>query len=156
MSQPSNREIVEQFVRAIEAKDIDAQCALLADDFVDEMPQSGERIRGRENYRKIVENYPGGIGTADPAGRILIGSEDRWVVTPSFSALRIEGSGDTYTYVGTLRYSDGGVWQSISIARLRDGKLVRTTTWYAAPFEAPDWRAPFVERFPALGGESSG
>jgi ketosteroid isomerase-like protein len=152
MAQPSNREIVEEFVRAIEAKDLEAQVALLADDYVDEMPQSGERTRGRENYRKIVENYPGGIGTADPAGRVLIGSEDRWVVMPNFSHLRIEGSGDTYTYCGTVRYSDGGVWQIIAIARVLDGKIARTTTWYAAPFEAPDWRAPFVERYPGLGG----
>jgi ketosteroid isomerase-like protein len=156
MGQRSNREIVEEFVRAIEAKDIDAQCALMADDFVDEMPQSGERTRGRDNYRKIFEGYPGGIGTASPEGRRIIGSEDRWVLTPTFHSLRIEGSGDLYTYVGTVRYSDGGVWQIIAIAQLRDGRIARTTTWYAAPFDAPNWRAGFVERFPGLGGETSG
>jgi len=156
MGQRSNREIVEEFVRAIEAKDIDAACALMADDFVDEMPQSGERTKGRENYRRIFESYPGGVGTADAEGKRIIGSEDRWVMTPSFNALRIEGSGDTYTYVGTIRYSAGDVWQIIAIVQLRDGKLARSTTWYAAPFEAPDWRGPFVERFPALGGETSG
>jgi ketosteroid isomerase-like protein len=156
MGQRSNREIVEEFVRAIEAKDIDAACALMAGDFVDEMPQSGERTKGRENYRRIFENYPGGVGTADAEGKRIIGSEDRWVMTPSFNALRIEGSGDTYTYVGTIRYSAGDVWQIIAIVQLRDGKLARSTTWYAAPFEAPDWRAPFVDRFPGLGGETSG
>jgi len=151
MAQPSNREIVEEFVRAIEAKDIDAQMALMADDYVDEMPQSGERTRGRDNYRKIFDEYPGGIGTTTAEGRRIIGSEDRWVMTPAFHTLRIEGSGDTYTYVATVHYADGGVWQIISIVQLRDGKLARSTTWYAAPFEAPDWRAAFVERFPALG-----
>ena len=156
MGQRTNREIVDEFVRAIEAKDIDAACALMADDFVDEMPQSGERTKGRENYRRIFENYPGGVGTADAEGKRIIGSEDRWVMTPSFNALRIEGSGDTYTYVGTMRYSAGDVWQIIAIVQLRDGKLARSTTWYGAPFEAPDWRAPFVERFAGLGGETSG
>jgi ketosteroid isomerase-like protein len=154
MAQPSNREIVDAFVRAIEAKDIDAVLALLADDFVDEMPQSGERTRGGENYRRIFESYPGGVGTADADDRRIIGSEDRWVMTPTFNVLRIEGSGDTYTYVGTIRYSAGDTWQMISIAQLRDGKIARTTTWYAAPFEAPEWRAQFVERFPALGSET--
>ena len=152
MAQPSNREIVEEFVRAIEAKDIDAQCALMADDFVDEMPQSGERTHGRENWRRIFTDYPGGIGTTSSDGRRIIGSEDRWIMTPTFHALRIEGSGDTYTYVGTVRYSDGGVWQIIAIAQLRDGKIARTTTWYAAPFDPPEWRSGFVERFPPLGG----
>jgi ketosteroid isomerase-like protein len=151
MAQPSNREIVEQFVRAIEAKDLDTQLALLADDYVDEMPQSGERTRGRDNYRRIFENYPGGVGTADAGSKRIIGSEDRWVMTPTFSALRIEGSGDMYTYVGTITYSSGDVWQIIAMVQLRDGKLARSTTWYAAPFQAPDWRAAFVERFPALG-----
>jgi len=156
VAQPSNREIVDEFVRAIEAKDLDAQLALLADDFVDEMPQSGERTRGRDNYRSIFENYPGGVGTAQAEGRRIIGSEDHWVMTPTFSALRIEGSGDTYTYIGTIRYAEGAVWQVIAIAQLRDGKIARTTTWYAAPFEAPEWRAPFVERFPPLGGKAGG
>jgi ketosteroid isomerase-like protein len=151
MGQPSNREIAEAFVRAIEAKDLEAQLALLADDFVDEMPQSGERTRGRDNYRRIFESYPGGVGTADAQGRRIIGSEDRWVMTPTFNALRIEGSGDTYTYVGTITYSGGDVWQVIAIVQISDGKLRRSTTWYAAPFEAPEWRAPFVERFPPIG-----
>jgi len=35
----------------------------------------------------------------------------------------------------------------IAIVELRGGKIAKMTTWYAAPFEAPDWRAPFVERF---------
>jgi hypothetical protein len=35
----------------------------------------------------------------------------------------------------------------IAILELRGGKIARMTTWYAAPFEAPEWRAPFVERF---------
>ena len=151
MVQRSNREIVEEFVLAIEAKDIETVVSLMADDFVDEMPQSGERTHGRDNYRKIFENYPGGVGTTDATGRRIVGSEDRWIMTPTFSTLRVEGSGDTYTYTGTVRYGDGSTWQIIAIATLRDGRIARTTTWYAAPFEAPEWRAPFVERFPPIG-----
>jgi ketosteroid isomerase-like protein len=151
MAQPSNREIVEEFVRAVEAGDLEAQLALLAADYVDEMPQSGERTRGRENYRRVFQEYPGGMGKTEAAGRRIIGSEDRWVMGPHFNSLRIEGSGDTYTYVGTIRYSGGDVWQVIVIAELRDGKIARTMSWYAAPFEAPAWRASIVERFPALG-----
>lgn len=39
----------------------------------------------------------------------------------------------------------------IQIVELRQGKIAKTTSWFAAPFEAPAWRAQFVERFPALG-----
>jgi ketosteroid isomerase-like protein len=147
MAEPSGREVVERFARALEEKDFDAQAELLTDDFVDEMPQSGERTRGKVNWLAISRNYPGGVGTVDPGSGRLVGAEDRWVLTPSFNVLRIEGSGDVYTYAGTIRYSNGETWHIVAIIELRDGKVARTTTWYAAPFEAPEWRAPYVERF---------
>ncbi len=148
MAEPGGRTIVERFARAIADKDFEAQDALLADDFVDEMPQSGERVRGKANWLAIARNYPGGVGTVDAGTARLVGSEDRWVVTPAFTVLRVEGSGNAYTYVAAVQYPSGETWQMIAIVELRNGKIARSTTWYAAPFPAPDWRAPFVERFP--------
>jgi hypothetical protein len=113
------------------------------------MPQSGERTRGRANRDAIARAYPGGVGTVDAESARLVGAEDQWVLTPTFSVLRIEGSGDVYTYVGTVKYSNGETWQLIAIIELSGGKIAKMTTWYAAPFEAPEWRAPFVERFPS-------
>jgi len=151
MAEPSGRAVVERYARAIEDKDFDAVEALLADDFMDEMPQSGERVRGKANQLALVRGYPGGVGTLDAGSARLVGAEDRWVVTPTFTPLRIEGSGDVYTYVSTARYPDGQTWQLIAIIELRHGKIARQTTWYAAPFDAPEWRASYVERFPPLG-----
>ena len=146
MAEASARAVVEAFIRAVETKDLDAQDALVTDDYVDEMPQSGELTRGRANRRAIAENYPGGVGTLDPEHAALAGADDRWVMTPSFSVLRIEGSGNTFTYTGTLRYPGSGeLWHLIVIAIVRDGKIARTTSYYAEPFEAPAWRRPFVE-----------
>jgi ketosteroid isomerase-like protein len=147
MAAPTSREIVDEYIRAMVAKDFDTQVALLADDFVEEMPQSGERTRGSANFRAIAENYPGGVGTIDPKTGQVIGAEDRWVMGPSFNVLRVEGSGDTFTYAGTLTYAGGDVWHVIAILKLRDGKIARITSWYAEPFEAPEWRGPYVERF---------
>jgi hypothetical protein len=48
--------VIERWVRVLEAKDFDAQAALLADEFVDEMPQSGERTRGKANWIAISRN----------------------------------------------------------------------------------------------------
>ena len=144
MAEPSSRSVVEAFVRAIEAKDFDAQMALLADDYVDEMPQSGERVRGRANWRGIIDHYPGGVGTVAGEHR-LVGSDDRFIMTPSFSIVRIEGSGDTFTFAGTIRYANGELWHMVAIVEARNGRVAKTTTYYAAPFSAPDWRAPFVE-----------
>ena len=147
MAEPSGRTVVERYARAIQDKDFDALAALLTDDFIDEMPQSGERTRGKANYLALARNYPGGVGTVEPKSARLVGAEDRWVLTPMFTQLRIEGSGDVYTYVGSVRYPNGDTWQMIAILELRDGKVAKSTTWYAAPFDAPEWRAPYVERF---------
>jgi ketosteroid isomerase-like protein len=151
MAEPSGRSVVERYARAVQDKDHDALKALLTDDYVDEMPQSGERVRGKANAVAYLSSYPGGVGTVDPASARLVGSEDRWVVTPMFTPMRIEGSGDVYTYVAAATYSNGETWQMLQIIELRQGKIAKTTSWFAAPFEAPEWRAPFVERFPALG-----
>jgi ketosteroid isomerase-like protein len=152
MAEQSSRAIVEQFIRALEAKDFDAQGLLVADDYVDEMPQSGERIRGRANARAIVDHYPGGVGTIDATSRRVVGADDRYVMTPTFSILRIEGSGDTFTYSGTVQYGNGETWHIIAIVEVRNGKIAKSTTYYAAPFDAPEWRAPYVERMEAPHG----
>jgi len=34
----------------------------------------------------------------------------------------------------------------VSIVELKDGKMLRDARYYAEPFEAPEWRALWVER----------
>ena len=34
----------------------------------------------------------------------------------------------------------------MSVFELRDGKVVKETDYYAQPFQAPEWRAAWVER----------
>jgi len=152
VAKASNREIVERLVRAIETKDFDTIAALTAEDYVEEMPQSGERIRGRANHQAIIRGYPGGVGTV--ATSRIIGSEDAWVTGPSFNVVQIVGSGDRYTYVAMGHYANGEVWHMIALVHLRDGVVARSTIWYAAPFEAPAWRAQYVERFEPMSLDS--
>jgi hypothetical protein len=112
-------------------------------DFTVDYPQSGERIRGHANERAIADNYPGGLPAVDP-GRI-IGSEDRWVVTPSFTFERVAGSGDTWWFEGRARYPDGSTWFVTTMVRLRHGRIAREVTYWGLPFESPAWRAAWVE-----------
>jgi ketosteroid isomerase-like protein len=140
----TNRQVVERYFEAMIAHDLDLQADICAPDVVVEYPQSGERIRGWANVRAAHENYPGGL-PKEVAGRV-IGSEDRWVLGPSFNVLRIEGTGDIYTVVGSARYPDGQTWQVMSLIELRSGKIVKTTEVYGAPFDPPPWRAQWVER----------
>ena len=144
MAPKTNREVVQRYVDGLVARDLDAQAAVCAADMVTEYPQSGERFRGWANIRAVAENYPGGL-PKDLSGKV-IGSEDKWVVGPSFNVLRIEGTGDVYTVIGSATYPDGLTWQVVSLVELRAGKIARTTELFGAPFDAPDCRSKWAER----------
>jgi SnoaL-like domain len=146
MSDLNTRDVIDRYAQALEHMDLERLGAVLHDEYVEEYPQSGERIRGRENLLAIVSNYPGG----EPrSGRVdaVVGAEDRWIVSPSYQPMRLEGAGDQYTAIAHVIYPDGSDWHVIQLIRLKDGKVYRITSYYAPAFEAPDWRAPYVERF---------
>jgi SnoaL-like domain len=144
MSPRSNEEIVNAYLRALVANDEPAMAAVRDPDWIIEYPQSGERIRGHANERAIADNYPGGLPELAPDQ--VVGSEDRWVVSPSFTYERIVGSGDVWFVRGKAHYPDGSTWYVASIYRLRDGLIINETTYWAEPFESPAWRAEWVER----------
>ncbi len=53
-----NRDVVKRFWAAMGANDFRAAGDCLHDDYVLDWPQSGERIRGRENFVAVNANYP--------------------------------------------------------------------------------------------------
>ena len=136
-----SRLVVEHYVAALPT-DLDTLTSLQHPDFMEDWPQSGERIRGSENFRAIQEHYPD--TTSDT--RRLVGTEDRWALGPTFTPLRIVGAGDTFTALAKARYPDGSEYHVISILEVRDERIAKVTTFFAAEFEAPDWRAGWVER----------
>ena len=77
MSDQDSRSVVEQFWAAIEARDWDAHDRLVAKDYTQEWPQSGERIRGRTNSRAIKENYP---TERTPKLCRILGAGNLWVM----------------------------------------------------------------------------
>lgn len=143
MSEQSNEEVVRAYLRAMEEGDSDGQGPLRHSDWQAEWPQSSERVRGHANMYAIMENYPGGMPEVH-AGR-LVGSEDRWVVTPVYSIQRVVGSGDAWWVDGTITYPGGATWFYAGLFELRDGKIYRETGYFGEPFEAPEWRRGYVE-----------
>jgi ketosteroid isomerase-like protein len=131
-----NRTIVEQFLKAMAANDVEAQERLLSDDIVEEYPQSGERIRGKDNRRAIIENYPGGT------------PRDTSPTTPTPWTPEIIGGGDRFAVAGQITYPNGETWHAVSLIEVGDGKIKKITDYFGAPFEAPAWRAPYVEKEP--------
>src|SRR5215211_4673212 len=61
MSEQENRDTLERYFQAFGRQVLDTIDDLLHDDYVEEYPQSGERIRGKHNSRVVAENYPGGL-----------------------------------------------------------------------------------------------
>src|SRR5262245_21942944 len=149
MAERSTREVVELYARAMYEADAKTLDTILAEDITEEYPQSGERIRGKANLRAIIQNYPG-VDARGWEGRSkiekVVGEEDRWVTGPDCRALRIVGTGDHFTLQGRIKYPDGSVWHLVSLVELRNGKIFRLTSYFGAPFEAPAWRAKWVER----------
>ena len=98
------------------------------DDFVQEWPQSGERLTKAASVR-LNEQY------SEMSGK-----------SPSFVYKRMLGGGDTFVVEGTIDYGDGIPVSYVGIGEIRDGKVKKLTEYFANPFEAPAWRADFVER----------
>ena len=144
VAKPSNEEIVRRYLAAHAAHDYDAVGALRDPDWTVEWPQSGERVRGGANDRAIMDNWPGGL-PSDLSVRV-VGSEDQWVATPFNTIHRVVGSGDFWFADGTSVYPDGSTWFLSALMQLREGKVYRETWYFAPPFDAPAWRAEWVER----------
>ena len=133
MGNDKNRATLERVRELFANNDISAMTEtmdeLASEDVVEEWPQSGERIRGIANIKKLNEGYSAATGTK-----------------PTFKSKRLIGGEDVYVVEGTIDYGDGTPVSYVGIGELRDGKLVKITEYFANPFEAPAWRANVVER----------
>ena len=119
----ANREALARMYAALNAQDWDGFVADIADDFVQDWPQSGERLTGRQHCLAIYRNYPGG--------------------PPSIQPKRMTGGGDEWTVETAMRYGDHPV-HGVSIFGFRDGKIVSEVDYFADPFEPPVWRSEWV------------
>jgi hypothetical protein len=133
MAIATNDAIVERLRTAFESgslKDLaQGVYELSADDIVQEWPQSGERIRGRDNAKAINDHYPEMTGS-----------------TPKLSLRSITGEGTHWVVQGTIDYGDGTPVSYVGVTELRNGTIAAVTEYFGNPFEAPAWRRPWVER----------
>ncbi|HUG47124.1 MAG TPA: nuclear transport factor 2 family protein [Candidatus Limnocylindria bacterium] len=145
----SGREVLTAFLQALGAQDFATLEHLIHPDYVGEYPQSRERFRGFAAFRAQLEQYPGGPPPEAQTGledALLLGGEDRWVITPGYTVLPLAGP-DRYTAVVRTVYPDGAAWHIVTIVDLRDGLIHRSTTYFAPEFEAPEWRQGLTERY---------
>ena len=122
----NEKRIIEAFWAAMETNDFYAAAQHLHDDFILEWPQSGERIRGRDNFAELNTAYP-----AAGIWRFWINqvvADDDVVVTD-------------------VSVTDGKrTDRVITFSTIRDGKIWKQVEFWPEPFEAPGWRTQWVER----------
>jgi hypothetical protein len=121
MDGQDNRLLLERYLAGL--LDAEQEYALRHEDVVIDMPQSGERIRGRDHMKAMQEAYPG---------------------PPTITVRRVVGSGDVWVVEGRSDYG-GRIYHITNILEFREGKIIRETRYYADSFQAPAWRAQWVE-----------
>lgn len=118
------RSLVRAFAGSLERRDWNAFAALLADDVVYELPQTRERIRGRERYVRFNAEYPGD-----------------WHVQPVLVL------GDEHH--GCLLFSwtlDDESMLAVAFFEVRNSLIVKVTDLWPEPYEPPPGREHLVER----------
>jgi hypothetical protein len=121
------RAALDQHWAASNANDFETEHRIYREDAVLEYPQSGERTRGRRNIQNQRASQP---------------SKKR------FTVQRIIGGGGLWITEFILTY-DGKPSYTISIMEFENDQVARETQYFADPFEAPAWRAQWVERIDA-------
>ncbi len=103
--------------------DLNAEHQIYDQNVICDYPQSGERIKGRNNLQALRGHHPG-----KPSG---------------FNVKRIIGNGDLWITEYTILYQDQ-VAYAVSIMQFQNDKVVHETQYFADPFNAPEWRRQWV------------
>ena len=120
-----NRELLERLwpMEGQLALSAEAEHEMRAEDYVLEMPQSGERIVGRDKMQAMQREYPN---------------------PPSIQILRITGAGDHFVVLGRSDYG-GDIYYVANVVEFENGRIARETRIYGAPFDRPEWRAKYAD-----------
>ena len=129
-----HRELVERFIATLEARDWAAWAGLLHPDVVYEIPQSRERIRGRDRYLRFNQEYPGDWHLRT---KIVIADKEHGV---AWFEWRLSGRLDEGS-------ADEGSADGMAFFEFADGLITRVTDFWPEPYEPPAGREHLVERW---------
>ena len=118
--------VAHRFVETLEARDWDAWYALLHPDVIYEIPQSRERIRGRDRYLQFNREFPGG-----------------WHLRPK----RVV-SDDTHAVVWFAWVVDDGPEEdAVVFLSVQIGLVTEVVDFWPEAYEPPPGREHLVERW---------
>ena len=143
----NNHQVAERYVKAAVDQDLSVLTELAHPDIVVTYPQSGETIRGRDNYLAMLSSYPGGLVQLDHL-ETQGTPESIQVISSPFGLPRItvSSAGNIFFMEGVAQYPDDGIFNLVGFIEVRDGMVTRETSYFAAQFDPPAWRASFVEQ----------
>ncbi|MCU1696049.1 MAG: hypothetical protein JWR34_2112 [Mycobacterium sp.] len=124
MSDDDVRAALQRHWKASDANDFDAEHQIYRADAVLEYPQSGERIRGRQNIQASR--------TAQPNDK-------------RFTVRRVSGGGDLWISELVLTY-DEKPYYVVSIMEFEAGEVIRETQYFGEAFEPGPSRAQWVAK----------
>ena len=143
MTETDHQQLFNRFQEIIGQQLWDRLGEVFQADALVEYPQSGERFRGLRNIRGQFENYPD-MTPGNSELREVIGGTT-YVLTPSYTVIGVEGSGDRGAAILCVQYPDHSLWWLVNLYELSDGRITRSRVFFAPEFEAAGWRAPFRE-----------
>ena len=98
---------------------------LFHEDAIMDWPQSGEKIIGGDNRRGVYGAFP---------------------QLPTITPTRMVSNGDLIVAEASMDYGSPTIYKAVFIFEFRDGKIAKETAYWSEPFEAPEWRAQWVEK----------
>jgi len=125
----STRDLAERFVTALEARDWDGWAATMQPDVVYEVPQTRERIRGRDRYLQFNREFPGDWHLS-PA--VTVADDDHAVVVFRWR-------------VGDAERQEEQ--EAIVVFGFRDSLIATVTDFWPDPYEPPPGREHLTERW---------
>ena len=120
-----NKEIVAAFATRMEQRDWAAFAALLDPDVVYEIPQTRERIRGRDNYVRFNAEFPGDWHI-EP--RVIVADDEHGSLLFEWTL-----AGESALAIAFFEFGGGGI--------------TKITDFWPDPYELPASRAHLVERY---------
>ena len=120
----ANEDVVNRLIACINDRRIEIMDELFHEDAVMHWPQSGEVVRGAENRRGIYNAFP---------------------QLPTITPRRMSSGGNLVIAEALLDYA-GPQYETVFIFEFRDGKISKETAYWSETFEAPEWRAQWVEK----------
>lgn len=125
MTAETTRALVHAFAEALDQRDWDAFAAVLSPDVVYELPQTRERIRGRDRYVQFNAEYPGD-----------------WHVEPELVL------GEEHNGCLLFRWSlDATSMLGVAFFEIDGDRIVKVTDFWPEPYDPPAGREQLVERF---------